>query len=106
LREFIHRLGEDNLRNLEQSIMFRVLLGRNLLEQEKPAQAEAVLRESLRICEKRKKSGSHQQLLALDLLGEALVYQQRFAEGEPLLLRGYEEMKTHKDWQYASWISQ
>ncbi|HEY7330010.1 MAG TPA: serine/threonine-protein kinase [Gemmataceae bacterium] len=105
LRGFIQRLGEDNMRNLEQSIMLRVLLGRNLLEQEKPAEAESVLREALRICERQKKGG-HPQLLAVDLLGEALVYQERFDEGEPLLHRGYEAMKQHKDWQYTLWISQ
>ncbi len=105
LSEYIRRLGENNTRHLEQSILLRVLLGRNLLQQDKPVEAESVLREALRICERLKKGGD-ERLLTLDLLGEALVYQKRFAEGEPLLLQGYAEMKAHKDWQYAFWLPQ
>jgi eukaryotic-like serine/threonine-protein kinase len=66
-----------------------ILLGRVLLQIEKPAEAEPVLRECLAIREK---------MLPLDwrtynacsLLGAALLGQHKYAEAEPHLLRGIE----------------
>jgi tetratricopeptide (TPR) repeat protein len=70
-------------------------LGQNLLAQQKWADAEPVLRESLAICDKRQPDfwgTSH----ARSLLGGALAGQEKYAEAEPLLLKGYEGLKQRQ----------
>ena len=66
-------------------------LGSNLLQQKKWADAEAVLRESLPIQEKQAPGAwatSHTQ----SLLGGALLGQEKYAEAEPLVVKGFEGM--------------
>jgi eukaryotic-like serine/threonine-protein kinase len=67
-------------------------LGLNLLKQSKWADAEAVLRDSLAIRE-RKLPDDWRTFNTRSLLGEALLGQKRYAEAEPLLLAGYEGLK-------------
>src|SRR5262249_55218598 len=71
-------------------------LGANLLSQEKYADAEPVLRESLAVLQKQPAEAEgmfHTQVL----LGGALLGQQKFADAELLLVQGYQGMKkSHK----------
>jgi hypothetical protein len=69
-------------------------LGRNLLQQQKPA-AEQILRESMGIREK-KEPKDWSIFNTYSLLGGALLVQKRYAEAEPLLLKGYEGMKQRE----------
>jgi tetratricopeptide (TPR) repeat protein len=66
-------------------------LGSDLLQQQKPAAAEACLREALAILEKHPDAG--ETLFGRSLLGFALADQGRYAEAEPLLLQAYQERK-------------
>jgi serine/threonine protein kinase/Tfp pilus assembly protein PilF len=65
-----------------------VALGRNLLQQEKWADAEAVLRECLGVYE-RKAPNTWIRFYTLSLVGGALFGQKKYADAEPLLLDGY-----------------
>jgi serine/threonine protein kinase/tetratricopeptide (TPR) repeat protein len=71
-------------------------LGGNLIQQNKYADAEAVLRESLAICEK-KAPEAWTTFNTQSTLGAALAGQQKYAEAEPLLLKGYEGMKRREN---------
>jgi tetratricopeptide (TPR) repeat protein len=66
-------------------------LGSDLLQQEKPAAAEACVREALAILEKHPNAG--ETLYGRSLLGFALMDQGKYAEAEPLLLQAYQERK-------------
>jgi hypothetical protein len=70
-------------------------LGRCLLRQKRYTDAEAPLRESL---QDRAKEQPDDWFLddTRSLLGETLLGQQKYAEAEPLLLRGYEGMKQRE----------
>jgi tetratricopeptide (TPR) repeat protein len=70
-------------------------LGRNLLTQRKPFEAEPLLRECLAIRGKATADG-WSRYDAMSLLGEAHLGQGRFAEAEPLLVRGYEGMQARE----------
>ncbi len=70
-------------------------LGKNLLFQGKPAEAEPFLRESLAIREK-KLADDPLRYNAMSLLGGALSGQKKYAEAEPLLIQGYEGMKARE----------
>ena len=63
-------------------------LGSNLLQQKKPAAAEPILRESLAILLK-KQPGAQDTFHTESLLGAALLGRQKYADAEPLLVRGY-----------------
>ena len=63
-------------------------LGSNLLEQKKSAAAEPILRESLAILLK-KQPGAQHTFHTESLLGAALSGCQKYADAEPLLVRGY-----------------
>ncbi len=67
-----------------------------LMREKNPAEAELKLRECLRI---RRKIQPHDWMTAEteSLLGEALLEQRKFAEAEPLLLSGYEEMQSRAE---------
>ncbi len=67
-----------------------------LLIEKKPAEAELKLRQCLRIRQKIQPD-NWTTAETESLLGEALLQQRKFAEAEPLLLSGYEEMLRHKD---------
>ncbi|MFL5246097.1 MAG: protein kinase domain-containing protein [Gemmataceae bacterium] len=69
------------------------LLGFCLVYAEKPAEAEPVLRECLAIREKKEPHG-WKTFYSKSLLGAALLGQKKYSEAEPLLLAGYEGMKT------------
>jgi serine/threonine protein kinase len=66
--------------------------GSNLLKQQKFAEAEAAIRESLAIREKASPD-DWTTFNTRSLLGAALAGQQRYADAEPLLVSGYEGMK-------------
>jgi eukaryotic-like serine/threonine-protein kinase len=72
-----------------------ILLGRTLLQTERPAQAELVLRECLAIREKNAPS-DWPTFNACSLLGFALLAQHKYDEAEPLLLRGYGGLLQNK----------
>ena len=63
-------------------------LGSNLLQQEKPAAAEPILRESLAILQK-KQPDAQDTFLTESLLGAALSGRQEYADAEPFLVHGY-----------------
>lgn len=70
-------------------------LGLLLLKQQKWTDAEPVFRECLNIREETQ--GDHWTTFStMSALGEALAGQHRFSEAEPLLLKGYEGMKTRE----------
>jgi serine/threonine protein kinase len=94
-REIIRRVGKEDVYLLGYSANVRMLLGQNLLQLKRPAEAEPVLRESLAILEKMKDNGprkSHAQ----SLLGEALLDQQQPVAAEPPLLQGYQGLKRRE----------
>ena len=68
------------------------LLGQNLVGQQRYAEAEATLRDSLAIREK-KLPDAWNTFNTRSVLGEAMLGQKKYAEAEPLLLQGYEGMK-------------
>jgi tetratricopeptide (TPR) repeat protein len=70
-------------------------LGKDLLVQGKPADAEPYLRESLAIREK-KLAYDWTRYSDMSLLGGALSGQKKFAEAEPLLIQGYEGIKVRE----------
>jgi hypothetical protein len=70
-------------------------LGLNLLKQQKPADADPMLRASLTIRQQRQ-ADSWSTFNTQALLGGALAGQQKYAEGEPLLLAGYQGMKERE----------
>jgi serine/threonine protein kinase/tetratricopeptide (TPR) repeat protein len=67
-------------------------LGWNLLKQQKYAEAEPILRESLAILEKIE-PGEWTTCYTQALLGGALLGQQKYSESEPLLVDGYQGMR-------------
>jgi serine/threonine protein kinase/tetratricopeptide (TPR) repeat protein len=67
-------------------------LGLNLLRQRKAADAERVLREDLKICEKHAAT-AWWAFETRALLGGALLAQKKYAEAEPLLRAGYQGLK-------------
>jgi serine/threonine protein kinase/lipopolysaccharide biosynthesis regulator YciM len=71
-------------------------LGVNLIEQERWADAETVLRECLAVREKTQPA-AWGTFNARSLLGDCLLGQKRYADAEPLLLLGYEGMKLRAD---------
>ncbi len=71
------------------------LLGLSLLEQQKWAEAEPVIRECLAIREKIDPD-SWTTFYSRSMLGGALLGQSKFAEAEPLLLQGYEGIKKRE----------
>jgi serine/threonine protein kinase/Tfp pilus assembly protein PilF len=68
-------------------------LTRNLLAQDKPADAEPLARECSALFEKQS-SNDWAAFHARSLLGASLLGQKRFAEAEPLLLAGYEGLRS------------
>jgi serine/threonine protein kinase/lipopolysaccharide biosynthesis regulator YciM len=71
------------------------LLGSNLLQQRKGADAEAVLRECLAIRRKREPE-AWTTFNSLSALGDALLLQRKHADAEPLLREGYEGLKQRE----------
>jgi tetratricopeptide (TPR) repeat protein len=67
-------------------------LGLNLLTQQKWSDAETTLRECLAIREK-KEAKAWTTFNTMSMLGGALAGQKKYAEAEPLLLKGYQGMK-------------
>jgi tetratricopeptide (TPR) repeat protein len=67
-------------------------LGRNLLRQEKWADAETTLRECLAIREKTQPD-DWTTFNTMSLLGGALLGQKKYGDAEPLLVKGFEGMK-------------
>jgi hypothetical protein len=71
------------------------MLGLNLLQQKKWADAESILRECLSIRAK-KQPDDWTTFNMQSRLGEALLGQKKYAEAEPLPLVGYEGMKQRE----------
>jgi tetratricopeptide (TPR) repeat protein len=70
-------------------------LGLNLLRQQKPAEAEPLLRDCLGLRTKHQPD-AWTTFNAKSLLGDALLGQKKYAEAEPLLLEGYDGMKQRE----------
>jgi serine/threonine protein kinase/tetratricopeptide (TPR) repeat protein len=85
------------MRDPDHRIFARLLAdqGRNLLKEEKYAQAEPPLRESRAFYEKNRPD-DWQRFEVQSLVGESLSGQQKYAEAEPLLLSGYEGLKARE----------
>jgi tetratricopeptide (TPR) repeat protein len=92
IRELISAWRKEELRRIEAFTDHRVALSQKLLSQNKTAEAEAILRESLAVYVKAKAS-ELKRFRGASLLGETLLEQNQFAAAEPLLLQGYEGMK-------------
>ncbi|MHB1421816.1 MAG: tetratricopeptide repeat protein [Gemmataceae bacterium] len=71
-------------------------MGQNLLKQKKFKDAEAPLRQCLKIREK-EPADVWSIFTASSMLGDALIGQKKYAEAEPLLLRSYEGVRKHPD---------
>jgi tetratricopeptide (TPR) repeat protein len=71
------------------------MLGLNLLTQQKWSDAEPILRECLAIREK-KEAKAWTTFNTQSMLGEALAGQKRYAEAEPLLVKGYDGLKARE----------
>jgi hypothetical protein len=71
------------------------MLGLNLLTQQKWPDAESTLRECLAIREK-KEAKAWTTFNTQSMLGGALLGQKKHAEAEPLLVKGYEGIKTRE----------
>jgi hypothetical protein len=71
------------------------LLGRNLLLQEKPAEAEPPLRECVAVYEKLQPD-AWDTFSVKSMLGDALAGQKKYTDAEPLLLIGYKGMKKRE----------
>ena len=67
-------------------------LGWNLLKQQKYAEADPILRESLAVLEKNM-PGAWVTCYTQTLIGGALLGQKKYGEAEPLLVDGYRGMK-------------
>jgi serine/threonine protein kinase/Tfp pilus assembly protein PilF len=72
------------------------VLGLSLLKQEKWAEAETKLRESVAIREK-SQPDVWTTFNTMSTLGGALLGQKKYAEAEPLLLKGYQGMKQREE---------
>ena len=72
-----------------------VELSRDLVQQGKSSEAEPLLRECVAI---REKAIPHdwRRYFAMSLLGRALLYQQKCAEAEPLVVAGYEGLEARE----------
>ncbi len=70
-------------------------IGLGLLHEKKCTEAELLVRESLAIREQ-KEPGDWRTYNTKSLLGGALLGQKKYAEAEPLLLKGYEGMKQRE----------
>jgi serine/threonine protein kinase len=95
LGAIIQRTGTEDVHLLRYSAQMRMLLGQNLLQLQRPAEAESVLRESLAIFEEINANGPW-KFYTQSLLGEALLDQQQYAAAEPLLLQGYEGIQQRE----------
>jgi eukaryotic-like serine/threonine-protein kinase len=71
-------------------------LSRNLLEQAKYAEAEAVARDALAILSK-KAPDAWATFHTQSVLGAALLGRKKYADAEPLLLQGYQGMKKRSE---------
>jgi WD40 repeat protein len=92
MKRAIAELGPDD----PKTARLLARLGLNLLQQQKYADAEARLRECLRVHEK-KEPDSWLFFNAKLLLGGSLVGQKKFAEAEPLLQDGYEGLRQRHE---------
>ena len=75
--------------------MHHISLGRNFLHQRKHVDAESLLREGLNIGEQ-KQPDVWETFNAQSILGGCLISQQKYANAEPLLLAGYEDVHDAK----------
>jgi hypothetical protein len=87
MKRTIAELGPDH----PDTAGLQALLGLHLLQQQKYADAEPILRECLAGREKTRPD-AWQLFNAKSLLGGSLLGQKKYAEAEPLLLDGYEGM--------------
>jgi tetratricopeptide (TPR) repeat protein len=86
------RAGNQRTLPEAEHIAFQVYHASNLLERQRFAEAEPLLRECLKFREQDDPWG-WQTFNTKSLLGGSLLGQKKFAEAEPLLLAGYEGMK-------------
>jgi non-specific serine/threonine protein kinase/serine/threonine-protein kinase len=77
-------------------------LGQNLLLQKRYDEATPILREALALFEK-ELPNDHRGFFWMSALGGVLCGQQKYAEAEPLLLRGYKGMKKQEAIMHANW---
>jgi tetratricopeptide (TPR) repeat protein len=82
-------LGPEN----SVTLSAQVTLGLSLSRFGRAAEGEPYLRDALAVREKQAPKGDHVIAHTSSMLGECLTAQKRFAEAEPLLLNGYNDLK-------------
>ncbi len=95
LREKLTEVDKHYGRDSPQAASSRALLGLVLLQIEKYAEAERVLRESLSVRQKHQPD-AWTTFYTEAHLGGALLGQKKYAQAEPLLLAGYEGMRQRE----------
>ncbi|MBI4622093.1 MAG: tetratricopeptide repeat protein [Verrucomicrobia bacterium] len=95
-RERLAAVRKKNAPDTPAVAVVEFALGRNLLAQQKFAEAESLLRAALATREQRLPE-DWLTFNARSLLGAALVGQKRFTEAEPLLISGFEGMKAREE---------
>jgi serine/threonine protein kinase/tetratricopeptide (TPR) repeat protein len=94
-REFLEKAREQFGADHPQTAGALAMLGLNLLQQKQWAEAEKVLRDSLKIREKTQPD-EWNTFNTQSMLGGALLGQKKYPDAEPLLLKGYEGMKQRE----------
>jgi hypothetical protein len=96
LRDFQKEHGQADSLPLPYAMTLQVL-GTDLLQEHKWAEAESVLRECVAIFDQKEPKMMYNRFSAKSKLGGSLVGQKRYAEAEPYLLEGYQGLKMARD---------
>jgi tetratricopeptide (TPR) repeat protein len=95
-REALGTVRQQHKGTSSDSTFLQVLLAGNLLEQQRYAEAEPLLRECLRFREQ-KQPDDWSTFSTKSQLGGCLLGQKKYAEAEPPLLAGYEGMRQREE---------
>jgi serine/threonine protein kinase/tetratricopeptide (TPR) repeat protein len=97
-RETLETVRQRHKEASSQSNHLQYFLARNLLKQQRYAEAEPLLRECVNFREHNKTGDWWGIFYTKSALGGSLLGQKKYAEAEPLLLAAYEGMKHREGW--------